>query len=212
VASRKQLNQTYKKGNATHDDTANHYPKLLQQYIQELGLDEFHDEFLRSPDGRRLLDERPLNEWLETFYRRKIIACENSWREGNILALAVAVGLCDTYGTPLPPWCEAGVQKIIAESYFKGRSGTRGRHSRQRTKHDQDQIHFVRWCKVCELRERPQELKRTGVKPTWEATFEKASLDLRGTGARGEPGAIKDSYRRVQSAMRAGKAAKYYLA
>ena len=172
----------------------------------DVGLDEFP-----LHRGELIRGEETLEEWMEIFFRGKISACESACREGNIAGLVAAVKLCGLCGRALPPWCEAAVQKIIEASYLQGKTGKKGRHARVKTEVQQDRIHFLRWCKVMELRERRGELKKVGYKPTWEAAYENASLALRGTQARGEPGAVKDSYRRVQAAMKAGKGGRYYI-
>ena len=193
---------------AAQKDAADYQPKLIDQYIKELGLDldeyQFHSE-------ESTLGEKTTKEWLEKYCRGKMAAYENSWREGNIGSLAAAVKLCGLCDWALPPWCEAGVQKIIAQHYFEGKSSRKGRHTRVKAKQEQDHIHFMRWQMVTEFRERREELKKFGYKPTWEAAYEKASLHLRGTDASGEPGAMKDSYRRVQAAMKAGQGGRYYI-
>jgi hypothetical protein len=119
-------------------------------------------------------------------------AFELAFNVGDSKALRRAVEVCGGEKKPLPAWAERAVLALIDQG--------------QRPKGVPAKLdaHLTRWALVAELRDRSEELKDKGYKPTWEAAFENVSKKLRGTKARGSPGTIKKSYRKVQRLIKSG--------
>jgi hypothetical protein len=160
-------------------------------------------------------DTCPREELISESISKQLDACERAWRRAGMLpALADAILMCREHNRPLPEWAALAAVAVIKKLYEQAVVTGAGRHSRLKTRDRQNAVHFIRWEMVAELRERKDELKAFGYKPTWEAAYKNVSEKLKGTFAQGTPGAVKDSYQRVaRDAQRSSKyLEKYYVA
>jgi hypothetical protein len=104
-------------------------------------------------------------------------------------------------------------------------SDRKGRHSNTPHKrHQRDIIDYMRWDAVTELHTRegdliipppgrPSERRRIGDEygTSWLKHYRAASKILAGSIAAGGPGAVKQSYGRVQRNLKSGRGGRYFL-
>ena len=152
----------------------------------------------------------------EDYINSRLDSLKRAWlRAGMLPALADAILMCREHNRPLPEWAAlaavAALRKLYDQAVVKGA----GRHAHLKTRDRQNAVHFLRWEMVTELRERKDELEAFGYKPTWDAAYKNVSDKLKGTFARGSPGAVKDSYQRVSRDAKNDRTSgfeKYYVA
>jgi len=129
---------------------------------------------------------------------RELRGLERAWRDGSLRALAKAIILVRGHDPFLPDWLLQAVLALIAARGQEFRSGNQTYSEWEL----QNAVHYKRWLEVSELRDRKQEnpddLLFKVVEPTWDAFYERASEQLKGTDAAGSPDAIKKSYQLVQ--------------
>ena len=121
-------------------------------------------------------------------------------------ALLDALWLCGANNVPLPEWVWH-VQAQLEHDYAKGRAGgARGRTGGRRAAAEMDRIHYLRWSSVRHWLDKDNRkcLKLGGYKPTREGVFAFVSDRLKCSKAQGSPDAVKDSYKLVETARRAG--------
>jgi hypothetical protein len=160
-------------------------------------------------------DTRTREEWISQYVSERLGVCERAWmRVGMLPALADAMMICHEFNRPLPKWLTlaavASLRSLHDQAVVKGA----GRHAHLKTRDRQNAVHLTRWDMVTELRKRKDELKAFGYKPTWEAAYKNVSEKLKGTFAQGSPGAVKDSYQRVERDSKRDPEcfSKYYVA
>lgn len=132
---------------------------------------------------------------------RKLDDLEKAWRDGNLAALSAAMRCCRKHERTPPDWLVEGVEEVC--------TGGLGRLAARKEADRQNQIHYMRWEAINELRARKDDLADI-IKPTWEEAYIAAARGLRGTIAAGAPDTMKASYQIVQKDFKTGKGARRF--
>jgi hypothetical protein len=142
-------------------------------------------------------------EWRERLFARRLAACRQAYKAGNVVALLDIVETCSEFDRPLPVWAAEAVTAKLRLA-FKISRGKRGRAPTDIAVYRRRQIDFERWDVVRELRDRKDELQELATKWTDNAVFKTASKALERTPAFGSPAAMRKSYLKVKQSTASG--------
>lgn len=119
---------------------------------------------------------------------RHLALCQHRFERGEFPFAVQALRLCISFGHPLPDWL--GDHVVQAMRFFGERGGANGRGKRGghavRTRNAQIDVERFRIAE--------REMAKGA---TRDAAFERASMELRSTDARGSPAAIKKSHAKI---------------
>jgi hypothetical protein len=175
----------------------------------------------------------PSHITLDDLHKTTLQSLERMARGGSQIAAAAALTYCHKYGLNLPLWFVGPAAQIAKKSLGKNSRAKRGRSAEPLDRHRQDMIDYARYCEVCEVREKqnelPREIERLRLHPKvttsmlrekekmldWagqslERAFQCASMILATTSAFGGPDAIKASHSRVRKVLLIGEQAYRY--
>ena len=124
-----------------------------------------------------------------------------AWKVGNVTALYDAVNRCKEFDLKTPKWI-LGAFLGLLEYAYKPRPKKPGRAVGTIPRHRQDMIDFER----ADMAERVRE----HFELTWDQAYERASEELRGSGAQGSAGAIERSCKVVRKLSKDPKQALRY--
>jgi hypothetical protein len=136
----------------------------------------------------------------EQIYGDRLHVFKRAWDDGSLAALADAVQLCRQWKIPQPDWVADGVLQMLTEPRLCAKLTAAERRNN---------MHYARWDAVRELRDRRGELTAAGYRPTWNDAYRNAAKILAGTEAAGSPGAIEQSYKKVEQLFRVGRGARF---
>jgi hypothetical protein len=150
----------------------------------------------------------------EDYFNEELARYKRAFGDGYYAALLDAFRLCVENELPLPDWGWRPIAEHVETDYAsrRARGGKRGRTGGRLAADEMDRIHYLRWSWASHWLENRNGLLAYGYATTRAGAFEFTCKMLRGTRARGAPGAIKDSYERVERAKKAGKMLRYEAA
>ena len=153
----------------------------------------------------------------EEFLASELQRLEAAYNGDYYPALIEAFKLCALNDWPMPYWVwhrMAFEQEASLAGIAFG--GTRGRTGGRFASADMDHIHCLRWSWakhwLVNRKTLPMFPPKGVYAPTREGAFAYTSYTLRGTKAQGEPGAIENSYKKVERAFKAGGGDRYLAA
>jgi len=148
------------------------------------------------------------------------------------LGVAAALHYCDEHDLDAPRWLIRAASELVFALLRNEKSKKRGRACGIVARYRQDMIDFERWERVCEVREKQEELPevaedlqarnapqgmleeqekmRDWTGKDWLKAYECASMIVQGTDAHAGPDAMKTSYQKVQQNDRDPKQALRY--
>ena len=150
----------------------------------------------------------------EEYITRELCKHKCAFDGGYYPALLNALWLCGANDVPLPEWVWRAVQAQLETAYASDSAGGGkvGRAGGRRGRAKMDRIHFQRWSWAKHWLNNKECLKHFGHKPTRDGAFTYASEMLRGKKAQGSTGAIEDSYKLVEKAIKAGNGDRFAAA
>ncbi len=120
--------------------------------------------------------------------------CKRQWEQDHYYpAAGYAVLFCTYNKLPLPAWLADVVNQAMLTAFEHGGRTTNRRQGGYTRQARRLEVHRHRWATVRMYKQ--QEM-------TDEEAFERASKDLRGSAAQGEPRQVEQSYRRIQRQQR----------